>query len=179
MELYWYITHEEYEAFAPHGNTPEDPYWSDSDSGRRRVPVEIALPLAREWVRRYGARRSRMGYYDNAPINEQLRRRELGTSRVSICYDDYREAMATVGRSVPEQEEWWLRGRVVAWPRRRTTCPAPPSGIWVTGWTDLIPGNSTMTTSTSSTLGQIGKVENVSGRKRTAGEVADHKISTS
>ena len=97
---YWY------EAFAPHGNTPENPYWSDSDSEGRRVHVEIALTLAREWVREYGARRARMGYDINTPFIDQLRTRELSMIRVKTCYDDNREPMATVGRSVPDQEDF-------------------------------------------------------------------------
>ena len=89
-ELHWYMTHEEYEALAPHGNTPEVPDWSDSETEGRRVSVEIALTTAQEWVRKYGARRARMGYYNNSHINYQLSRRELSMSRIKICCDDYR-----------------------------------------------------------------------------------------
>ena len=64
------MTHEEYEAFAPHDNTLEDPYWRDSDSRGRRVSVEIATPLAQEWIGKYGTRRARMNYYNNTPIKE-------------------------------------------------------------------------------------------------------------
>ena len=106
-ELYWYMTEEEYEVFAPHDNTLDDPYWSDSDFGRRRVPFEIATPLAQEWVRMYGERRARMGFYDNTPINTLLRKREISTGGTIICYEDYREAMVTVGRAVPAQDVWW------------------------------------------------------------------------
>ena len=98
------MTEEEYEAFAPHDNILVDPYWSDNYFGRRRVPYEIATPLAQEWVRRYGERRARMRYYDNTLINDLLRKREINTSRTRIYYEDYREASATVGRAVPAQD---------------------------------------------------------------------------
>ena len=44
--LFWYMAPEEYEAFVPHDNTPEGPYFSDCDFGMRRVPNEIATPMA-------------------------------------------------------------------------------------------------------------------------------------
>ena len=106
-KLYWYMTEEEYEAFATHENTLDNPYWSDNDFGRRRIPYEIATPLAQEWVRRYGVRRAKMGYYDKTPINTLLRKREISTGQTRICYEDYREAMATVGRAMPAQDVWW------------------------------------------------------------------------
>ena len=140
--------------------------------------METALGIVREWVRKYGERRARMGYYDITPIIDQLRKRELRTGRIRIRYDDYREAMATVGRSVPDQEVWMYgSGRSTTWPDRRPDkrplMPEPQAGIWGPGWADLILGNATTTTSTSNTSGQTGRVENVSGRKREIGEMED------
>ena len=53
------MSHEEYQAFAPHGSTVDDPYWSDSEFNGRKVPVEIGLDMGREGARQYGARRAK------------------------------------------------------------------------------------------------------------------------
>ena len=60
------MTMEGCQAFAPHNNTLADPYYSGSESGRR-VDTEIAIPLARAWLRDCGAVRACMGYYNDTP----------------------------------------------------------------------------------------------------------------
>ena len=44
-----------------------------------------------------------MGYYDDTPIMDLI-------GKLRICYGDYREAMATIGRLVPDQEIWRTAG---------------------------------------------------------------------
>ena len=131
-----------------------------------------------------------MGYYDDTPVLDLLRQRELSVGKVKICYDDYRQAMAAVGRDVPDQELYvnsgWGRGAwatsgdtgwVTTWPARqeakvdsRPRSLPLPLGINGPGWLDLIPVNATTTTSTSTTSGETGGVDNIAGRKRERGE---------
>ena len=65
-----------------------------------------------------------MGYYNNTPISVLFRRRELSPSRIRLCYDDYREAMATMVKSIPALDVWWDGGGVqdsgcgTSWPTR-------------------------------------------------------------
>ena len=75
-----------------------------------------------------------MGNFNNPPINDQLKKRELSMSRVKTGYDDYREVMATVVSLVPDQEDFWTRGWALTWPER-WTMPTPPSylGTWLGG----------------------------------------------
>ena len=116
-----------------------------------------------------------MGYYDNTPINNLLRKREINTSRCRICYEGYREAIATVGRAVPAQDVWWNgnkgsgahvfhngSGWGTTWqnriPDRWQYVPESPAGMWEPGWVDMTSGNVTTTTTTSSTHGSTGGV---------------------
>ena len=80
-ELWWYMTSDEYDVFAPHNNTRTDPYHSDSEN--RRVDVDIAMVLARDKIKRYGARRAQMGYFIDTPVIDVLRQSELGKGSIS------------------------------------------------------------------------------------------------
>ena len=75
-ELHRLMTSEECQAFAPHNNTREDVYYSDSEF-RRSFDLETAIPLARGWLRNDGAVRARTGHFNDTPVIDRLRQREL------------------------------------------------------------------------------------------------------
>ena len=98
-----------------HNNTRADPYYSDSESGRR-VDPERAIPLTREFLRHYGAVRARIGYFKDTPIIDHLRQRELSHVRVTqIRIEDYREANVVIGRQVPPENDWFKMGWGKLW----------------------------------------------------------------
>ena len=99
-ELWWYMTSVEYDAFVHSSNTRTDPYYSDSETGRR-MEVGIAMVLSRDWIKRYGDRRARMGHINNTPVIDVLRQVELGKGSTSnIRYEDFAEADAIIGRKI-------------------------------------------------------------------------------
>ena len=52
-----------------------------------------------------------MGYFNDTPIIEQLRMRELSQSGPKhIPYADFREANAVLGRQVPPENDWLKMG---------------------------------------------------------------------
>ena len=69
-ELWWYMTSDEYDAFAAHNNTRTDPYYSDSETGRG---VELAIAMVLFLLdKRYGTRRARMEYINEITVIDSI-----------------------------------------------------------------------------------------------------------
>ena len=130
-ELYWYMSHEEYQAFAPHEKQGK----TLTGATRKPMAERCLWKLHLTWggigfVSITELDGLKLGYFSNTPIIDQLRKSALSINLVKISYEDYREALTSVGREVPRKEKWG-RGWGTTWTARRTTVPhEQPTGTF-------------------------------------------------